>query len=693
MAHRAALTAPVSVFSLSVLLSAVAVAQDMPAAPPPTPDELAFSVQNMDPSASPRTDFYRYASGTWQDRVQRPEQLPMYSIFDIMGERQKAVMKGVLAGLGAGAATAPKGSPEQQVGTLYNAYMDIAARDAAGMTPLQPQLEAIAAIQSMDDLARYLGTARATTSTPPALLDLRPDVGLEDSFRWVVMVNAGRFGVPFDDILAEPPEAPRRAGYTTYLTQVLQVAGYAPDEAARLGTLASGIESALQKGKLTPVEANDPAMINNPVSLAQMQALIPEINLQLYLDAIGIPQPGELVLTEPRYFPVLSQVLRDYSLQDIKDYLTVLTITGYSSILSTGFDEPTRAWAAVLTGVPVLPPPDERALALIQGALGHPLSRIYVDNFFSDETKAGAEQMIAQIVAAFRARIPSRDWLTEATRTEALAKVDALSVRVGYPDTWIDFSGVGIGPDLVASINATASFQHRRAVEKFSQTVSLDEFATNGTYAFVQNAAYNPQLNGFEIPAAILQAPMYDPSRDFAVNVCRIGAVIGHELTHGFDSMGRQFDARGDLRDWWTLTDSEAFRKQAQKLIDQANAYQVLPGLMANGEIAVGENMADVGGLTLAMEVLQQHLAANPDQNIKIDGLTPEQRCFLSWAQMWTAKTSDEFLRLIIANDPHPPGPYRAVAAPQNLDAFYEAFGIVEGDPMWLPPERRVRAW
>jgi predicted metalloendopeptidase len=191
------------------------------------------------------------------------------------------------------------------------------------------------------------------------------------------------------------------------------VAGYAPDEAARLGTLASGIEAALQKGKLTPVEANDPAMINNPVSLAQMQALIPEVNLQLYLDAIGIPQPGELVLTEPRYFPVLSQVLRDYSLQDIKDYLTVLTITGYSGILSTGFDEPTRAWAAVLTGVPVLPPPDERALALIQGALGHPLSRIYVDNFFSDETKAGAEQMIAQIVAAFRARIPSRDWLTE----------------------------------------------------------------------------------------------------------------------------------------------------------------------------------------------------------------------------------------------------------------------------------------
>ncbi|MCA3445357.1 MAG: M13 family metallopeptidase [Rhodobacter sp.] len=693
MTRHAALTAPVFAFPMLMLLAAAAGAQDMPAVTPPTPDELAFSVQNMDPSASPQTDFYRYASGAWQDRVERPERLAMYSIFDIMGERQKALMKVVLAQIGAQAATAPKGSPEQQVGTLYNAYMDTSARDAAGMTPLQPQLDAIAAIRSMEDLARYLGTAMATTSAPRGLLELTPEVGLNDSSRWLVTVYAGTFGVPFDDILAEPPEAPRHAGYRTYLTHVMQVAGYAPPEAARLAALATTIEAALQKGKLTPVEANDPAMINNPISLAAMQALIPELNLQLYLDAIGIPEPGEMNLSEPRYFPVLSQVLRDHSLQDIKDYLTVLTITGYSSLLSSGFDEPTRAWSALLTGVPVLPPTEERALALIQGALGHPLSRIYVDSFFSDETKAGAEQMISQIVGVFRARIPSRDWLTEATRTEALAKVDALTVRVGYPDTWIDFSGVEIGPDLVANVNATAAFQHRRDVARFGQPVVQDEFASEATYAFVQNAAYDPQLNGFEIPAAILQPPMYDPGMDFAVNVCRIGAVIGHELTHGFDTMGRQFDAGGDIRDWWTPADAAAFTKQAQKLIDQANAYEVLPGLMANGEIAVGENMADVGGLTLAMEVLRQHLVANPDQNVKIDGLTPEQRCFLSWAQMWTAKTSDEFLRLIIANDAHPPGPYRAVAAPQNLDAFYEAFGIAEGDPMWLSPESRVRAW
>ena len=693
MTHRAALTAPVFACSLLVFLSSAVVAQDLPAGPPPTPDELAFSVLNMDPSASPGSDFYRYASGTWQDRVQRPEQLPMYGMFDIMGERQKAVMKVILARIGAEAATAPKGSPEQQVGTLYNAYMDLAARDAAGMAPLQPQLESIAAIQSMDDLVRYLGTAKATTFAPPGLLELTPEAGLNDSSRWVITVYAGTIGVPFDGILAEPPEAPLHAGYRTYLTEVMQVAGYTPPESARLAALAIKIESALEKGMLTPVEANNPAMSNNPVSLAEMQALIPELNLQIYLDAIGIPEPGEMELAEPRYFPVLSQVLRDHSLQDIKDYLTVLTIAGYSNILSTGFDEPTRAWSAILIGVPVLPPAEERALAMIESTLGHPLSQIYVDSFFSPETKAGAEQMIDQIVEAFRARVPSRDWLSEATRAEALAKVDSLTIRVGYPDTWIDYSGVEIGPDMVANAHTILAFHRDRALERFGQPVVLDEFDSEATYAFAQNAAYDLQLNGFEIPAAILQPPMYDPGMDFAVNVCRIGAVIGHELTHGFDSIGRQFDAKGDMRDWWTAADTAAFTDEAQKLIDQANAYEVLPGLMANGEIAVGENMADVGGLTLAMEVLQQHLAANPDENIKIDGLTPEQRCFLSWAQMWTDKTSDEFLRMIISNDPHPPGPYRAVAAPQNLDAFYEAFGIVEGDPMWLPPEQRVRAW
>ena len=239
----------------------------------------------------------------------------------------------------------------------------------------------------------------------------------------------------------------------------------------------------------------------------------------------------------------------------------------------------------------------------------------------------------------------------------------------------------------MANVNATAAFQYRRALEKFGQPVVQDEFATKDTYPVAQNAAYNPQLNGFEIPAAILQPPMYDPSMDFAVNVCRIGAVIGHELTHGFDSMGREFDAEGDMRDWWTPADAEAFTQQAQKLIDQANAYDVLPGLKGNGVIEVGENMADVGGLTLASDVLRQHLADHPNENVPIDGMTPEQRCFLSWAQMWTAKTSDQFLRLLIANDAHPSGPYRAVAAPRNLDIFYEAFGIREGDPMWLPPD------
>ena len=261
-------------------------------------------------------------------------------------------MKGVLAQVGAKAATAPKGSPEQQVGTFYNAYMDTAARDAAGMTPLQPQLDAIAAIQSMDDLVRYLATSRATTSAPPALLLLRPDVGLNDSSRYVINAGAGTLRRALRRCPGRGARRPPRAGYQTYLTQVMQVAGYAPDEAARLAELAVSIEAALQPGKLTPVELAEPANRTTRPPLDALQAQIPELDLRLYLATLGLPETGDFLLSEPRYYPVLSRVLREHSLQDLKDYITVLTVTGYSSILSTGFDEPTRAWSEVLTGVP-----------------------------------------------------------------------------------------------------------------------------------------------------------------------------------------------------------------------------------------------------------------------------------------------------------------------------------------------------
>jgi putative endopeptidase len=659
--------------------------------PPPGSDDLAFSVENMDPSADPGADFLRYASGAWLDRVERPERLASYGIFDIVGERLKARMKIILTQAGAAAETAPGGSPAQQVGAIHAAYMDVAARDAAGVTPLRPQLDEIAAIESLDDFTRLMG-ALAHTDGPLLLAAFGPMDDLADSARYAIYGAAGQFGMPADDVYDDAPDSPRIAAYRTYLAQILEVAGYAPAEAGRIADLAISIETELHAAKLPPVEAADPRKIYNPLTFAEVQAQIPELDLGLYFEEMGYPQPDRIILTEPRYLPVLSNLLRERPLQDFKDYAALMLILKYQGVLTTAFEEPTRELSEALTGVPVLLPREERALALITSKLGHPVSQLYVDAAFTDEQRAKAVDMIARIRETFAARIPARDWLSEQTRIAALEKLDAFTIRVGYPENWIDYSGVEIGGDLVADLVAIARFENDRMRAKFDGPVDRDAFSNpRATLPIVVNAAYNPLLNGFEIPAAILQPPMFQAEMDAPVYFCRLGAIIGHEMTHGFDSNGRQYDAEGNLRDWWTAEDALAFEAEAQKLVDQANAFEVLPGLSGNGALEVTENMADVGGVTLASEALRRYLADHPEEDVAIDGLSPLQRCFISWAQMWTSKTTDQLLRTQVATDPHPASSYRAVAP--LLDAFHEAFGIGEGDPMWLPPESRVDAW
>lgn len=661
--------------------------------PPPGRDDLVFSVENMDPAVDPKVNFLRYASGGWLDRVRRPERLASYGIFDIVGERLKAQMKIVLAQAGAHVATAPEGSPARQVGAFYNAYMDTAARDAAGVAPIRPQLDAIAAIGSFDDLTRTMGSL-ANTNGPLLLAAFGPMEDLADSKTYAIYGAAGQFGMPADDVYDDAPGSPRLAAYRAYVARMLDVAGYDAAEARRVADLAIAIETELHAAKLPPAEAADPRKIYNPLDFADVQAQIPELDLGLYFQATGYPSPERIILAEPRYLPVLSQMLRERPLQDFKDYAALMLILTYQGVLTTAFEEPTRALSEALTGVPVLLPREDRALALVTETLGHPVSRLYVKGFFAEEDRAKAVDMITRIRETFAARIPTRDWLSDQTRAAALEKLDAFTIRVGYPEAWIDYSGVEIGGDPVANLAAIAAFENDRMRAKFGKPVQRDEFSNpRATLPIVVNAAYNPLLNGFEIPAAILQPPMFEADMDAPVYFCRMGAIIGHEMTHGFDSNGRRYDAAGNLRDWWTPADAAAFEAEAQKLIDQANAFEVLPGLAGNGALEVTENMADVGGVTLASGALRRHLADHPDEDVLIDGLTPQQRCFLSWAQMWTSKTTDELLRTLVATDPHPADSYRAVAPLQHLDAFYDAFGIEPGDAMWLPPEQRVDAW
>ncbi len=687
--------AGIAAAALAAASMAWAASDDTGAADGVGPDQMAFSTANMDTSVSPAKDFYSYAAGGWLKRVERPERHGGYGFFEVVADRVEDQMRQVLQQAGRDAATAPKGSPAQQVGTLYNAYLDLDARKAAGMAPIKPFLDRADAIRDMNGLARFM--AQSTRDGGPSLfLQIGPEVDLANSKVVAMYVLAGALGLPddFEDVFEEADGDARITGYRTYLIETLKLAGTSPAEAARMADLSIRIDRTLHAAKLPPAESNDPSKMYNLTTLAELQRQIPRLDLGLLLQSLQFGSPDRLILTEPRYLPALDSLLAGLSMQDIRDYARTRTILAYTPYLSPDFDAPLLGLNQALLGVGVLPSLEDRAFETIKAQLGQPVSKIYTDNFFPEATRQQAAEMVGLIKAAFVERMPGRTWLSDATRAAAIAKLDALTFKIGYPDTWIDYSGVDVTSDLVGSVTAIARFNYERAREKIGKPVVHDYFEDPKTLPMVVNAGYNPTVNGFEVPAAIIQAPMFDAGMDPAVNFCRMGAVLGHEMTHGFDWTGKQYDKDGSLGNWWTPADGAAFDALAGSLIAQANSYEYLPGqINGSGAQQVGENMADLGGITLAHVALRTYLARHPEKDVPIDGLTQDQRCFLAWAQLWAWKGKDEVLRSQVARDAHPPNGYRAVAPLRHLDAFYAAFGIKEGDPMWLAPEKRVQAW
>jgi putative endopeptidase len=547
----------------------------------------------------------------------------------------------------------------------------------------------------MNGLVRFMAQS-ARDGRAPLFLQFGPDVDFRNNSVNVMFLGAGSLGLSsgFEDVFEEKDGGPRITGYRTYLVETLKLAGIAPSKAAQMADLSIRIDRKLHAVKLPPEEANNPAKVYNERTLDQLQPQIPALDLRLLLREQQFGTPDRIILAEPRYLPALSLLLAELSIQDIRDYARVRTITTYSPYLSPDFDGPLSGLNKALVGVSVLPPQEERALELIKSQLGQPVSKLYTDNFFPSETRRQAADMVGLIKASFVERMPGRAWLSDETRAAAIAKLDALEFKIGYPDEWIDYSNVEVTSDLVGTITAIGRFEFERVRQKIGNPARHEYFATSQTLPMVVNAGYDPTVNGFEVPAAIIQAPMYDVSVDPAVNFCRMGAVLGHEMTHGFDWTGKQFDKDGNMVNWWKPVDDAAFDALAQNLITQANTYEYLPGqINASGAQQVGENMADLGGITLAHAALRSYLARHPEKDILIDGLNQDQRCFLSWTQLWAWKGQDQVLRSQVARDAHPPNAYRAVAPLRHLEAFYTAFGIKKGDPMWLPPEKRVRAW
>lgn len=684
---------PLGAAAITVLLagSGAGLAQGLPEL---GADQLAFSVTNMDPGVDPAEDFYRYAAGGWLDRVERPAKYPAYGIFLIMTDRVTKQVTAIAEEAADMAPDAPKGSPTQLVGDFYKAFMDVEAIEAAGIEPIRFILGEVDAIASFQDLSRVMAE-QAYVGGPGLFAMFGPSPDPADNTKFAMFALGQTFAVDrqFQEILRGPEDGPALAAYRHYMEATLLAAGYSADEAARIAGLSFDIERRLYAAFLTPEDAKDPSNKFGRKTYEEVKALAPELDLDLYLDTIGLPRPDMFYMYEPNALPALSEVWRTTPLEDLKDYVRFRVINNFAPFLTDDLYQAKLDFDEALLGSRSERPREERIYGLLKDNLGHPTSQLYVDAYFPEETREGVLDMIERIKAVFRQRIENSPWLSEQTRAEALRKVDKFYYKAGYPDKWIDYSGFDIGSDPVRNMVALGRFDMEREIEKLSRPPETDEFNTQYTLPIAINAAYNPGINGFEVTAAITQPPAYAPEMDAPLRFCRIGAVIGHEMTHGFDFSGRQFDSDGNFRNWWTDDDAQAFIVEAKKLVDQADAFEVLPGVFINGQLGVGENMADVGGITLAYEALKIYLAEHPEENVEVDGLTPAERCFIGWAQFWTTKATEQYLTTLVVNDGHAPDFYRAVAALQHVDAWYDTFGIEAGDPMWLAPEKRARAW
>lgn len=657
---------------------------------------FGFSVDKMDSQADPRQDFARYTAGKWIDAATIPPDKLRVSSLDQMANLVDAQVKTLLDDSAKAALTAPKGSPLQQVGSLYASGMNERLLTELGVSPLQEKFARIDAIRSPKDLAQTIAYLGLVTNEAYVLASgVMPDIA--DRTRYSILVGDGMLGLDNLEHYLKPEYVGIREAYLKWITDALVIAGGSPPAAKATADMVLALETRVAKVRQTPVEQTDPDKRFARMSYAEVKALTPSFDWDAYFAELGLKAPQEVIAIEVSAMRERAAAIAALSQDDQQAYLRWELLRLTADYLTPAFAERRLALSHAIFGKTLrLPPRSEQVARVIARKLGHPLAELYVQRYFTPESKRAVEEMIGLIRTQFRERLENNQWLTPATRQHALYKLDKIKISIGYPEQWIDYSPVDLrAGDYLGDILRISEFLSRRELARIGKPVTEDAFNDpRSTLPTVVNAAYDETRNSIEIPAAFLQPPMYDPKVDSAINFCSIGAVIGHELTHGFDSQGRRYDADGAVRDWWVPADEKKFKAQTAKLVRQANAYQVLPGLRINGELAVGENLADVGGISFAYGALEKFLKQHPEENKKIDGFTPEQRCFIAWGQAWaSSKTREGVTRQLAATDPHPPNKYRAFAAAQHTAGFYKAFGIRPGDPMWLSPKDRVAIW
>lgn len=657
-----------------------------------------IDLANMDLTGDPGVDFNEFVNGGWLNTAEiRPDRSSI-SAFDQLSDDTTRYVIDMLARKAADPALDPA-SDQGKVVAWFDQGMDLAARDAAGATPLQPLLDRIAAIDSIDALYVYQQTAAFDGVGGVLPVSVLPD--LKDSNTNALYAGGPTFGLPnrdyyLDDTIGTPEI---KAAYVDASAKLLEAAGYAPEQAAILAPKVLDLETKLAEPTLTREQQQVFSNFYNPVSLAELQASYPDIDWTSYQQALGIPVQERVIVTEKGYIDALPAILAATDIDTVKAMLTLQLMWASAGSLSDEIGEIAFDFSGkVLGGLEARSPLDERVLSEVEWPMGQAISKLYVEERFPPEAKAEMERLADDIKTAFRGRIEQNTWMTPETRLKALDKLDKLTLQIGYPDVWETYETVEVGPTYFDTGLSASRAKLRKDLDEITKPVDRNKWAMP---PHAVNAYYNPLANQMVFPAGFLQAPFFDLAADAPVNYGAIGYVIGHEMTHGFDLQGSQFDAGGNLANWWTPADTEAFMALNQKAAEQYGAIEVAPGLKVNGQLTVTENVADLGGVQVAWDALQARLAEDgidpgavpaPDTAIA-PPFTPAQEFYLSAGTIWRSKIRPEALTTQINTDPHAPAQVRVIQPMRNHDPFYEVFGITETDPVWLAPEDRVVIW
>jgi putative endopeptidase len=649
--------------------------------------------QNMDTSVKPQDDFFMYADGGWIKRTEIPPEYSRWGGFNELIERNNDALHAI-AEKAINAHIDPRFAPEvQKVGDYYASGMDEKTIEAVRTKPLEDEFKRIDAIKDRNDLLKEI--ARLHTIGVDALFDFSSGQDAKDSAREIAQAVQGGLGMPDRDYYTKTDEASKklRGQYVDHVAKMLTILGEPAAAASDHAKKILALETKLAEASRTQVQLRDPQKNYNKMPLNQLQNLTPDWNWSDYFKDIDLLAPPNINVHQPEFFKTADEVFKSSPIEDWKAYLRWHLVNATAAELSKDFvDEDFNFKERVLRGTQQIKPRWKRVIASTDDAIGEALGKLYVAFDFPPQAKARALELVNNLKEALSDRIKTLEWMDEPTKQEALKKLAAMRVKIGYPDKWLDYSLLQVdrGP-FVLNAMCAAKFETTRELNKIGKPVDPTEW---GMTPPTVNAYYNPNMNEIVFPAGILQPPFFYANADDAINYGGIGAVIGHEMTHGFDDQGRQFDAAGNLRDWWTPESAAKFKERSQAIVNQYNEYEPLPGLHVNGELTQGENIADVGGVKLAYAALQKALDKHPQARAeKIDGFTPEQRFFLSFATIWKSKQRDEDLKLRLNTDPHSPAHYRVDGPLSNLPEFQKAFNLPDNCSMVRPPDKRVNIW